>query len=50
MIMKKEVLRMTLGDNLQYLRKVNDITQEIVPIWRYVFILILLDMRIYLLH
>ena len=28
MIMKQEVLRMTLGDNIQYLRKVNDITQE----------------------
>ena len=28
MIMKQEVLSMTLGDILQYLRKVNDITQE----------------------
>ena len=28
MIMKQEVFRMTLGDNIQYLRKVNDITQE----------------------
>lgn len=28
MIMKQEVLSMTLGDNIQYLRKVNDITQE----------------------
>lgn len=28
MIRKQEVLSMTLGDNIQYLRKVNDITQE----------------------
>lgn len=28
MIMKQEVLSMALGDNIQYLRKVNDITQE----------------------
>ena len=28
MIMKREVLSMTLGDNIQYLRKVNNITQE----------------------
>ena len=28
MIMKQEVFRMTLGENIQYLRKVNDITQE----------------------
>ena len=28
MIMEQEVFRMTLGDNIQYLRKVNDITQE----------------------